>query len=65
MANINVGQLRSLVHTMPASQQVKIQAGTLKGLLDLVKTLQGSEAALPVSTVASPNAPVDLTSYGS
>lgn len=64
MANMDVGQLRALLRSMPANRQVKIQAGTLLGLIELVKTLQGSEAVLPLSPVPTQEHVYDLTRWG-
>lgn len=64
MASLDPGQIRSICQSLPANQQVKIQAGTLLGLVNLVKTLQGSEAVLPVSAVPTDRPIYDLTRWG-
>jgi hypothetical protein len=63
MATVNVAQLRTILQSLPAAQLIKIQAGTVLSLLNLVKGLQGSEAAVTAVTRPSPAAEVDLSQY--
>jgi hypothetical protein len=42
MANVNIGQIRSIVHTLPPTEVVRIQAGVLKAILDGYKGLNGN-----------------------
>jgi hypothetical protein len=62
MANINVGQVRSQIHSMPAAQHVIIQAGVLKALLDQIKGDHGgADQMIAAITIPSPLAPINLT----
>lgn len=64
MANVNIGQIRTLLNGVPAGQLVHIQAGTLTALLNLVKTLQGgSDAAIALAPAATNAHSLNLTSY--
>ena len=62
MANINIGQIRSLIHSLPAAQHVIVQAGVLKALLDQIKSDHaGADQVITMLTTPSPLAPINLT----
>ena len=63
MANVNIGQLRTLLAGVPASQLVTIQAGTILSLINQLKTSQGSEVVVTAVATPSANAPLDLSRY--
>ncbi|HEX4629027.1 MAG TPA: hypothetical protein VH137_09580 [Gemmatimonadales bacterium] len=64
MANVNLTQLRTILHSVPALQPVRISAGTLRALLDAAKTANGgSEVAFMQNAGPAPAhlTEIDLT----
>lgn len=63
MSNVNVGQLRTILQTLPAGQLVTIQAGTVLSLINQLKVSQGSEVVVSMSPTPTAAAPVDLSRF--
>ena len=63
MANVNIGQIRSIVQNLPAGQHVTLQAGVLLAILNGYKGLNSNTdiAVAKITGLPSDARAVDLT----